>query len=134
MATLKDLEGGSVGASVPLEDILSQLKFNEAGLIPAIAQDHVSKDVLMLAWMDRAAIKKTLEEGYATYFSRSRQSYWKKGETSGHVQRLVEMRFDCDGDAILIEVEQTGSACHTMRKTCFYLMVDGLHVSIASTT
>ena len=76
MATLKDLEGGSVGASVPLEDILSQLKFNEAGLIPAIAQDHVSKDVLMLAWMDRTAIKKTLEEGYATYFSRSRQSYW----------------------------------------------------------
>ena len=134
MATLKDLEGGSVGASVPLEDILSQLKFNEAGLIPAIAQDHVSKDVLMLAWMDRTAIKKTLEEGYTTYFSRSRQSYWKKGETSGHVQRLVQMRFDCDGDAILIEVEQTGSACHTMRKTCFYLMVDGLHVSIASTT
>ena len=66
MATLKDLEGGSVGALVPLDDILSQLKFNEAGLIPAIAQDHVSKDVLMLAWMDRTAIKKTLEEGYAT--------------------------------------------------------------------
>ena len=134
MATLKELEGGSVGAVVPLKDILSQLKFNEAGLIPAIAQDHVSKDVLMLAWMDRTAIKKTLEEGYATYFSRSRQSYWKKGETSGHVQRLVQMRFDCDGDAILIEVEQTGSACHTMRRTCFYLKVDGLHVSIASTT
>ena len=71
MATLKELEGGSVGAVVPLDDILSQLKFNEAGLIPAIAQDHVSKDVLMLAWMDRTAIKKTLEEGYATYFSRS---------------------------------------------------------------
>ena len=128
------MEGGSVGAVVPLDDILSQLKFNEAGLIPAIAQDHVSKDVLMLAWMDRTAIKKTLEEGYVTYFSRSRQSYWKKGETSGHVQRLVQMSFDCDGDAILIEVEQTGSACHTLRKTCFYLKVNGLNVSIASKT
>ena len=74
MTTLKELEGGSVGAVVPLDDILGQLKFNEAGLIPAIAQDHVSKDVLMLAWMDRTAIKKKLEEGYATYFSRSRQS------------------------------------------------------------
>ena len=91
MATLKELEGGSVGAVVPLDDILSQLKFNEAGLIPAIAQDHISKDVLMLAWMDRTAIKITLEEGYATYFSRSRQRYWKKGETSGHVQRLLQM-------------------------------------------
>ena len=134
MATLKELEGRSDGTIVSLEEILNQLKFNEAGLIPAIAQDHLSKDVLMLAWMDRTAIKKTLEEGYVTYFSRSRQSYWKKGETSGHVQRLVQMSFDCDGDAVLIEVEQTGTACHTMRKTCFYLKVNGLNVSIASKT
>ena len=132
MATLKELVDSSDGTIVPLEEFLRQMKFNEAGLIPAVAQDHVSKDVLMLAWMDRAAIKKTLEEGYVTYFSRSRQSYWKKGETSGHVQRLVQMSFDCDGDAILMEVEQTGSACHTMRKTCFYLKVNGLNVSIAS--
>ena len=117
-----------------MQDLMDALLYNDQQLIPVITQDATSKEVLMLAWMDRTAIKKTLEEGYATYFSRSRQSYWKKGETSGHVQRLVQMRFDCDGDAILIEVEQTGSACHTMRKTCFYLMVDGLHVSIASTT
>ena len=85
----------------------------------------------MLAWMDRHAIETTLAEGYATYFSRSRQAYWRKGETSGHVQKLVELRIDCDGDAILLKVNQTGAACHTERATCFYLQVTGENVIVA---
>jgi len=109
----------------------SSLKFNEAGLIPAIAQDEHSGEVLMMAWMNVQAIEKTLETGRVTYWSRSRQSFWIKGETSGHVQELVDFRFDCDRDCLLVLVRQTGAACHTNRRTCFYTAVrDGDEVEL----
>ncbi len=111
----------------------SSLKFNEAGLIPAIAQDASSGEVLMMAWMNIQAIEKTLETGRITYWSRSRQSFWIKGETSGHVQELVDFRFDCDRDCLLVLVRQTGAACHTNRRTCFYTAVrDGDEVELMS--
>ncbi|WIV52044.1 phosphoribosyl-AMP cyclohydrolase [Marivivens sp. LCG002] len=96
------------------------LKYDEKGLIPAIAQDASSGEVLMMAWMNAEAVQKTLETGKVTYWSRSRQSFWIKGETSGHVQELVSFRVDCDRDCILVEVNQTGPACHTNRRSCFY--------------
>lgn len=102
----------------------SALKYNEAGLIPAIAQDATSGEVLMMAWMNVEAVEKTLETGRVTYWSRSRQSFWIKGESSGHVQELVEFRFDCDRDCLLVRVNQTGAACHTNRRTCFYTAVE----------
>lgn len=98
----------------------SQLKFDANGLIPAIAQDARTNQVLMLAYMNQQSIEQTLETGYATYFSRSRQALWKKGETSGHTQKLVAMRYDCDHDAMLLTVEQVGPACHTGAKSCFF--------------
>lgn len=101
----------------------STLAFNEAGLIPAIAQDHVTGEVLMLAWMNTEAVRRTLESRRVTYWSRSRQAFWVKGETSGHVQELVEMRVDCDRDAILVKVKQTGPACHTGARSCFFTEV-----------
>ncbi len=115
-----------------MQDALDDLVFNEHGLIPAIAQDAESGQVLMVAWMDRTAITRTLAEGYACYWSRSRKAYWRKGETSGHLQELRELRFDCDGDAILLKVAQTGPACHTNRPSCFYLLVDGARVRVTS--
>lgn len=99
------------------------LTFNEAGLIPAIAQDADSQEVLMLAWMNAESIKMTLSTGRVTYWSRSRQSFWTKGETSGHLQSLVEMRYDCDQDCLLLLVTQIGAACHTGRRTCFFSAV-----------
>ncbi len=99
------------------------LTFNDAGLIPAIAQDARSHEVLMLAWMNAESIAQTLASGDVTYWSRSRQQFWVKGATSGHVQKLVELRFDCDRDCLLVLVEQTGPACHTGRQSCFYTAV-----------
>ena len=99
------------------------LKFDRDGLIPAIAQDEESGDVLMMAWMNAESIKATLDSGRVTYWSRSRQALWRKGETSGHVQLLVEMRIDCDRDTLLLLVRQTGPACHTNRRSCFYTAV-----------
>ncbi len=96
------------------------LSFNADGLIPAIAQDADSGEVLMLAWMNAESIEATLETGRVTYWSRSRAAFWVKGETSGHVQDLVEMRVDCDRDCLLLQVRQTGPACHTNRRSCFY--------------
>ncbi len=96
------------------------LVFDQAGLVPAIAQQHDSGEVLMLAWMNREALMETLATGRVCYWSRSRQRLWRKGETSGQVQHLVELRIDCDGDAILLRVAQTGVACHTGRRSCFY--------------
>ncbi|MEZ7817769.1 MAG: phosphoribosyl-AMP cyclohydrolase [Candidatus Azotimanducaceae bacterium] len=125
MENLKSLEASPKGNEVPLTDFLDNVRFNESGLIAAIAQDNTSQQVLMLAWMDRRAIEETLRDGTVTYYSRSRQSYWKKGETSGHTQKLINMSFDCDGDAVLLCVEQTGKACHTFRENCFYLNVQG---------
>ncbi len=100
------------------------LAYNEAGLIPAIAQDHRTGEVLMLAWMNREAVARTLETGRVTYWSRSRQAFWVKGETSGHVQELVELRVDCDRDALLLRVRQTGPACHTGAQSCFFTKVE----------
>lgn len=99
------------------------LTFNADGLVPVIAQDHRSHQVLMLAWMNAEAVARTLATGKVTYWSRSRQSYWVKGETSGHAQKLVDFRFDCDRDCVLVLVEQTGPACHTNRVSCFYTSV-----------
>ncbi|MGB7271430.1 MAG: phosphoribosyl-AMP cyclohydrolase [Albidovulum sp.] len=103
----------------------TSLKFDAKGLIPAIAQDAASGDVLMMAWMNAASLQKTLETGHVTYWSRSRGALWAKGESSGHVQRLVEMRIDCDRDCLLLIVDQTGPACHTNRPTCFYTAIRG---------
>ncbi len=102
----------------------STLKYNDAGLIPAIAQDHVTGEVLMMAWMNAQSLMRTLETGQVTYWSRSRQEFWAKGATSGHVQTLRELRVDCDRDCILMQVEQVGAACHTGRRSCFYTRVD----------
>ncbi len=101
----------------------AMLTYNDAGLIPAIAQDATTGEVLMMAWMNAAAVTKTLETGRVTYWSRSRQEYWIKGETSGHTQELVAFRVDCDRDCLLVTVHQTGAACHTRRRTCFYTEV-----------
>ena len=96
------------------------LTYDAAGLIPAIAQDHVTGEVLMLAWMNAASLARTLETGQVTYWSRSRAAFWEKGATSGHVQRLIDLRIDCDRDCLLLMVDQTGPACHTNRRSCFY--------------
>lgn len=103
------------------EDLLNSVAFNSSGLVPAIAQQHDTGEVLMLAWMNRQSLIETLATGRVCYWSRSRQTLWRKGETSGHVQRLVGCRLDCDGDAVLLSVEQTGPACHTGKRTCFFL-------------
>lgn len=99
---------------------LSAIKFNDDGLVPAIAQQHDTGEVLMMAWMNREAVAETLETGRVCYWSRSRKGLWRKGETSGQQQRLVEFLIDCDGDTILVKVDQDGVACHTGRRTCFY--------------
>jgi phosphoribosyl-AMP cyclohydrolase len=109
------------------------LTYDDRGLIPAIAQDASSGEVLMMAWMNAEAVARTLETGRVTYWSRSRQAFWVKGETSGHVQELVEFRVDCDRDCLLVTVNQTGPACHTGRRTCFYTAVqDGVEVEIVT--
>ncbi|GGL90797.1 phosphoribosyl-AMP cyclohydrolase [Nakamurella endophytica] len=95
------------------------LRFDAQGLVCAVAQQFDTREVLMVAWMDAEALRRTLTTGRATYWSRSRRSYWVKGETSGHVQRVVEVRHDCDGDALLVLVDQTGPACHTGTRSCF---------------
>lgn len=101
----------------------ADLTYNDAGLIPAIAQEDETGEVLMMAWMNAAAVADTLSTGWVTYWSRSRQSFWRKGETSGNRQELVELRFDCDRDCLLVRVRQTGPACHTNRRCCFYTAV-----------
>ena len=132
MTDLKALEVAAAGTSVDLAEFLDAVKFNDQGLVPAIAQESASGTVLMLAWMNRASIEQTLATGLVTYFSRSRQSLWQKGETSGNTQRLLSMQFDCDGDAILMQVDQTGPACHTERPNCFYLNVQGGQVVLTT--
>jgi phosphoribosyl-AMP cyclohydrolase len=116
-----------------IERALDEIAFGSDGLIPAIAQQHDTGEVLMLAWMNREAVRVTLTEGRACYWSRSRQALWRKGETSGQVQRLHELRLDCDGDAVLLLVEQEGVACHTGRRNCFFRAArDGALVEIAA--
>ena len=102
------------------KDNLDKLKFTSDGLIPAIAQDHKTGDVLMMAWMNIDSLKATLESGKASYWSRSRKSFWVKGETSGHFQHVKEIFYDCDCDALLMKVDQIGAACHTNQRSCFY--------------
>jgi phosphoribosyl-AMP cyclohydrolase len=108
------------------------LKYDEKGLIPAIAQDHETGEVLMMAWMNAQSLARTLETGQVTYWSRSRQAFWAKGETSGHVQTLRTLRVDCDRDCLLMGVEQIGPACHTNRRSCFYTLIEGGHETITS--
>ena len=111
------------------------LRYDARGLIPVIAQDHDGGAVLMMAWMNAAAVRRTLETGQVTYWSRSRQAFWVKGETSGHRQTLVEMRVDCDSDCLLVLVRQQGPACHTNRRSCFYRAIrDGAEVEIMAPT
>ncbi len=115
------------------DDLAAALRFDAQGLVAAIAQQHDSGEVLMLAWMNRAALAETLATGQVCYFSRSRGGLWRKGETSGQVQRLVELRVDCDGDAVLLRVAQSGVACHTGHQSCFYRAVHrGALVEIAA--
>jgi phosphoribosyl-AMP cyclohydrolase len=113
-------------------DILSAIRFDQAGLVPAIAQQHDTGEVLMLAWMNREAVAKTLATRHVCYFSRSRQALWRKGEISGQTQTLKELRVDCDGDTLLLLVDQQGVACHTGRRNCFFRAArDGELVEIA---
>lgn len=112
--------------------VLAEVKFDEHGLVTAVAQQHDTGEVLMLAAMNRQAVEETLRTGRVHYWSRSRQSLWRKGESSGQTQHLVELRLDCDGDAVLLLVDQTGVACHTGRRSCFFRAVrDGELVTIA---
>ena len=103
-----------------ISDMLEKLKFNEKGLIPAIAQDAKTGEVLMMAWMNEESLRLTISSGYATYFSRSRNSLWKKGDTSEHLQEVVSIQADCDFDCVLLKVNQAGAACHTGKRSCFF--------------
>ena len=125
-----ELESYVLGQSVALAQVLDAIPWNADGLIAAIAQQHDTREVLMLAWMNRAALDETLLTRRVCYWSRSRQSMWRKGETSGHVQSLVEARLDCDGDALLLLVDQHGTACHTGRPNCFYNAIRGEAVQV----
>jgi phosphoribosyl-AMP cyclohydrolase len=112
--------------------VLAAIRFDANGLVPAIAQQHDTGEVLMLAWMNREAVRETLSTGRVCYFSRSRNALWRKGETSGQAQHLQELRVDCDGDTLLLLVQQDGVACHTGRRNCFYRAArDGALVEIA---
>ena len=115
-----------------VERAIDAIRFDADGLVPAIAQQHDTGEILMVAWMSRDAVRVTLAEGRACYWSRSRRALWRKGETSGQVQRLKELRLDCDGDTVLLLVEQEGVACHTGRRSCFFrAWRDGDWVEIA---
>ena len=115
-----------------IEAALAVIKFDAQGLVPAIAQQHDTGEVLMMAWMDRNAVAETMRTGRACYWCRSRRAPWRKGDTSGHIQSLVDLRVDCDGDTLLVLVEQTGVACHTGRHNCFFRAIrDGALEDIA---
>ena len=129
----KDNEHQPEGFQVSLKEALDNLKYNAEGLVPAIAQQHDTGEVLMMAWMNREAIEETLNTGRVCYFSRSRNTLWRKGESSGQVQLLKELRFDCDADTVLVSVDQTGPACHTGRRDCFYWKADANSVTIDKT-
>ena len=129
---IKDTETMPIGSSLPWPEVLEQLPFNADGLLPAIAQQYDTGEVLMLAWMSRTALLETLNTGQVCYWSRSRKQLWRKGETSGHSQLLKELRLDCDGDTLLLLVDQLGPACHTERRSCFYNAVRGNRVEVIS--
>lgn len=121
-----------MGAALSWTKVLDSLPFNANGLLPAIAQQHDSGEVLMLAWMNREALQETLATGRVCYWSRSRGRLWRKGESSGQVQLLKELLLDCDGDTLLLKVDQAGPACHTGRRSCFYNAVRGERVEVAT--
>ncbi|MAC13256.1 MAG: phosphoribosyl-AMP cyclohydrolase [Alcanivorax sp.] len=129
----KDNEQQPEGFQVPLQEALDNLKLTDGGLIAAIAQQHDTGEVLMMAWMNREALEETLATGRVCYFSRSRKKLWRKGESSGQVQMLKELRIDCDADTVLVKVDQTGPACHTGRRDCFYWKADANNVTIDKT-
>jgi len=129
---MKQTEKMKLAEGMPLNEALEQLPFNEQGLLPAIAQQFDTGEVLMMAWMNRESLVETLNTGRVCYWSRSRGKLWRKGESSGQVQQLREMRFDCDGDTILMQVDQTGPACHTGRRSCFYNAVRGDRLEVIS--
>jgi phosphoribosyl-AMP cyclohydrolase len=130
MSLFNDFERKENGFRVNLKEMLSELKFNDQGLIPAIAQQHDSGEVLMMAWMNRDALLETLNTGRVCYWSRSRGALWRKGESSGQVQNLKSLALDCDGDTVLLQVDQLGPACHTGRRNCFFYQVDGDSITI----
>lgn len=129
---MKQTEKFKLGEGLPLAEVLDGLPYNSDGLIPAIAQQFDSGEVLMMAWMNRLALEETLATGRVCYWSRSRQKFWRKGESSGQIQLLKDLRFDCDGDTILLSVDQTGPACHSGRRSCFYNAVRGDRVEVVS--
>ncbi|MFY0988970.1 phosphoribosyl-AMP cyclohydrolase [Halomonas sp. C05BenzN] len=130
--TFKRLEQADVDSRHPLDEILAAVRFNADGLIPAIAQQHDSGEVLMMAWMNRESLEETLATGRVCYWSRSRGKLWRKGESSGQQQHLRRAALDCDGDTLLLQVDQTGPACHTGRRSCFYVALEGDHARISS--
>ncbi|MBE0505801.1 MAG: phosphoribosyl-AMP cyclohydrolase [Marinospirillum sp.] len=124
------LEKAEIGTRKTFDEVLDQLAFNDQGLITAIAQQADTGEVLMLAWMNRESLEITLKEGQACYWSRSRNQLWRKGESSGQVQWLKGLRVDCDGDALLLLVDQQGPACHTGRRSCFYFDLNGERLKV----
>lgn len=125
MSLFKEIENFTIGQSVALDEAMDAIPWNEDGLIPAIAQQFDTGEVLMMAWMNRESLEETIKNQRVCYWSRSRQQLWRKGESSGQTQTLQEMRFDCDGDTLLLKVDQIGPACHTGRRDCFYNKVEG---------
>lgn len=109
--------------------MIAAAKFDANGLVAAIAQQHDTKEVLMLAWMNEASLRETLATGRAVYYSRSRRELWRKGDTSGHTQRVIDVRLDCDGDAVLLLVDQAGAACHTGQRSCFFTAIREGHLA-----
>ncbi|MDN3555093.1 phosphoribosyl-AMP cyclohydrolase [Halomonas maura] len=130
--TFKALEGAARDSRQPLPEILAAIRFNAEGLIPAIAQQHDSGEVLMMAWMNREALEETLRSGRVCYWSRSRGKLWRKGESSGQQQLLRAAALDCDGDTLLLQVDQTGPACHSGRRSCFYVALEGDQARVTS--
>ncbi len=129
---LKNIEDRPRGHRFPRDQVLARLQRNADGLIPAVAQQYDTGEVLMMAWMNDAALNETLATGRVCYFSRSRGRLWRKGERSGQVQHLKGLYIDCDGDTLLLRVDQTGPACHTGRSNCFFLRVDGDEVVVTA--
>lgn len=130
MNQFKHNEQQSNGFEISLATMLDDVKFNDQGLVPAIAQQYDTKEVLMMAWMNREAIEETLKTERVCYWSRSRSGLWRKGESSGQVQLLKSFSLDCDGDTILMQVDQTGPACHTGRRHCFFYKASGDKIKI----
>lgn len=132
VGVFKTLEQASAGYSTSLESVLKAIPWNEDGLIPAIAQQHDSREVLMMAWMNIDTLRETLETGRVCYWSRSRQRPWRKGESSGQIQSLKQAMLDCDGDTLLMLVDQIGPACHSGRRNCFLTTLEAEHAVVNS--